>query len=414
MVTEVTKAKREDYSHLYRDVHDDGGRSSGSDTDDDDDFADELEAEMLRKGNKRKFGNDDNDGDEGADDEDDVRVHKAARPTTNEHERRHQQHDGAPGLASLPFEMVMQVLRWLSPEDLTVLAVTCRALRGPTKDHSLWRRCYCARFGHPKQREEQTRRGRLGGSSGGMRSGRGGSLSGGAGPGPGSSGLGGCSWRALYFHDDARELRQAVVNAPMELRPIYAQMQAAKRSQAPDPIALHGDDVLLTLTDAESVGRWRASKGLGDGTEQSSRRHTCSIGHGCAFHRIGADIFVCETTGRAHVCDDECRERVVDMDGMSETCAISGRSFDRILDEGAEEMIGGYGAETVGAGGGCDPTGERGWLRGCYEAGYGASSEKEMYAALWGGDGSAGVRANEGGDSEDDADSSDSSDSELD
>ena len=162
-------------------------------------------------------------------------------------------------------------------------------------------------------------------------------------------------------------------------------------------------------------------KGLGDGTDQASRRHTCSLGHGCAFHRIGADIFVCETTGRAHVCDDACRERVVDMDGMSETCAISGRSFDRILDEGAEGMVGGYGAETIGAGGGGDPTGERGWLRGCYEAGYGASSEKEMYAALWGGDGSAGLRAsNTGGigddseDDDDDSSSADSSDSEID
>jgi hypothetical protein len=45
--------------------------------------------------------------------------------------------------------------------------------------------------------------------------------------------------------------RYTVVNAPAELRPIYAQMQAAKRSQAPDPVALRGDDVLLTLTDAE-------------------------------------------------------------------------------------------------------------------------------------------------------------------
>ena len=108
--------------------------------------------------------------------------------------------------------------------------------------------------------------------------------------------------------------------------------------------------------------------------------------------------------------------------GRSETCAISGRSFDRILDEGVEGMVGGYGAETIGAGGGGDPTGERGWLRGCYEAGYGASSEKEMYAALWGGDGSAGLRAsNNGGigddsEEEDDEDDSfaDSSDSEID
>ena len=53
-------------------------------------------------------------------------------------QQQQQQQDGAPGLASLPFEMMTQVLRWLSPEDLTVLAVTCKALRYPTKDDSLW------------------------------------------------------------------------------------------------------------------------------------------------------------------------------------------------------------------------------------------------------------------------------------
>jgi hypothetical protein len=59
------------------------------------------------------------------------------------------------------------------------------------------------------------------------------------------------------------------------------------------------------------------SEGLGDGTEPALRRHCCSLAHGCTFHRVGADIFVCERTGRAHVCDHACRERVVDMDGRA-------------------------------------------------------------------------------------------------
>ena len=165
------------------------------------------------------------------------------------------------------------------------------------------------------------------------------------------------------------------------MRDLFRQMQRAKRSAPPDPTELHTDDVLIsTPTDAEAVARYRASKGLGDGTDPASR-HTCSLANGCSFHRVGADIFVCERTGRAHVCDEECRERVVDMDGMSEMCSISGRSFDRILDEGAEGMTGGgIPAEGVG-----DPTGERGWLGKCFEAGYGASSERDMYYALWGG-----------------------------
>jgi|AntAceMinimDraft_12_1070368.scaffolds.fasta_scaffold72102_1 hypothetical protein len=267
---------------------------------DDDDFANELEAGLVEEEEKRTIlGKRDFDdvadsrgGDRGC-------TLKAARTTATtatlgmdgelrERPRPHVQHDGAPGLASLPSDLTTQVLRYLSPEDLTVLATTCRALRGPAVDDSLWRRCYCTRFGHPKhQRDETLKQAR-------------------------SGGVGGGSWRVLYFDDDARELRQAVKNTPPELSPIYAQMQAAKRSQAPDP-AVHGDDVLLTLTDAERVSRWRAFKGLGDCTETSSSHHSCSLRLGCAFHRFGADIFVCEATGRAHVCDDACRERVVDM-----------------------------------------------------------------------------------------------------
>jgi hypothetical protein len=88
------------------------------------------------------------------------------------------------------------------------------------------------------------------------------------------------------------------------------------------------------------------------------------------------------------VCDDECRERVVDMDGMSEMCCISGRAFGRMLDEGAEGFV--TAERTADAG---DPAlGERGFLGRCFETGYAASSEREMYAELWGGGGGSGGR----------------------
>ena len=206
----------------------------------------------------------------------------------------------------------------------------------------------------------------------------------------------------MYFQEDARELRLTASSAP-DLRHLYAQMQYAKRAQPPATLT---DDALLTLTDAENVSRWRAQQGLSDGSDPASR-HTCSIANGCSYRRFGADIFVCERTGRAHMCDDSCRERVVDMDGMSEMCSISGRSFDRFLGDGAEGMGAGHvegGAGEVGF------TGERGWLGRAFEAGYGASSEKELYAALWGGDGSAGMRANRGVDSDDEVGSDESSD----
>jgi len=127
---------------------------------------------------------------------------------------------GSPGLASLPHEMLASVLRWLSPEDLTNAGQTCHALRAPTFDDSLWRRCYCARFGHTKLLQK---RGSFGCGVAGV-----------AGPDSGGGGRKAVAryWRALYFHDDARELRQAVGGAPPALRPIYAQMQAGRRGGA--------------------------------------------------------------------------------------------------------------------------------------------------------------------------------------
>lgn len=326
----------------------------------DDDFADELEAQLFEAEVKRDAvtARVKRERDEGRDEE------PSAKRVVRDAGRREEQHDGREGLATLPLELTLQILRWLSPEDLTSVGTTCKAMAFATADDSLWRRCFCSRFGHPKLT--------------GVR-----------------------SWRALYFHEDARELRLTTSSAPPDLRHLYAQMQAAKRAQPPET----HDDALLTLTDAENVSRWRATRGLSDGSDPASR-HTCSIANGCSYRRFGADIFVCEGTGRAHMCDDSCRERVVDMDGMSEMCSISGRSFDRFLGEGADVMATGAmdgGAGEVGF------TGERGWLGRAFEAGYGASSEREMYAALWGGDGSAGMRANRGVDSDDEV-GSDSSD----
>jgi len=324
-------------------------REPGNSESDDDELADELEAELFEAEAKRDLLGDSKRP-----------RNETGSPAGERHSKAPRVEEKPSGLAALPVELLSLVLAWLSPDDLAQVSRTCRALRRPTWDETLWRRLYCSRFGHPKQHEKRGGASRRGGS--GVRG----------------------TWRSMYYLEDAREMRQAT-EGQGELRHIFAEMQAAKRSQAPDAASLHTDDAIIsTPTDAEAVARWRASKGLGDGTDLRSR-HTCSLESGCSFHRVGADVFVCEATGRAHVCDDDCRERVVDMDGMSEMCSISGRSFDRILEEGAEGMTGvAGGAAAYGVG---DPTGERGWLGRCFEAGYGASSRREMYETLWGGGG---------------------------
>ena len=197
----------------------------------DDDFADELEAQLFEAEVKRDAvtARVKRERDEGRDEE------PSAKRVVRDAGRREEQHDGREGLATLPLELTLQILRWLSPEDLTSVGTTCKAMAFATADDSLWRRCFCSRFGHPKLT--------------GVR-----------------------SWRALYFQEDARELRLTTSSAPPDLRHLYAQMQAAKRAQPPET----HDDALLTLTDAENVTRWRATRGLSDGSDPASR-HTCSI-----------------------------------------------------------------------------------------------------------------------------------------
>ena len=346
------------------------------DSDDDSDaLADELEADLVEAEARRGRGAEASSRKRKEHTSDaEAPSAKAARPREREPQ--------PPGLATLPPELLHLVLRWLSPEDLTQVAQTCVELRAPTLDDALWRRCYCARFGHPKQRErDAAKRGET--RNGGAR----GSVIGRSGGGPAR----GSTWRALYRLEDAKEMLAASAELG-PLRHIFVQSAAAKRSTPPEWSALHTDDVLIsTPTDAEAVVAWRASRGLGDGSSAEARHH-CSLASGCSYRRFGADVFVCETSGKAHVCDDECRERVVDMDGMSEMCCISGRAFGRMLDEGAEGFV--TAERTADAG---DPAlGERGFLGRCFETGYAASSEREMYAELWGGGGGSGGRLCDG------------------
>lgn len=283
-------------------------------------------------------------------------------------------------------ELLLQVLKWLSPEDLATLGMGCHYLRTPSADDSLWRRCYCARWGPPKNRRGSTGANKVGGAA---------RVNG--------------TWKAMYFERDREELQQAVAGAPPSLRQIYEQMQAAKRSQAPESSTLDGDDVLISLTETEHVARWRSQRGLGDGTGPACR-HRCS-GLSCAYHQIG-DIFLCETTGRAHVCDETCRERVIDMDGMSEACSISGRSFDRMLSDGDIAVL------HSGAGGAPDNPEdqaagdeahffEKGYFGRLYEAGYTCENERELHAAMWGGDGSGALQGEDEEEGEEDEEADD-------
>ncbi|OEL31136.1 F-box protein SKIP31 [Dichanthelium oligosanthes] len=91
-------------------------------------------------------------------------------------------------------------------------------------------------------------------------------------------------------------------------------------------IQVNDDKVILDKTVADQVSSWKSSRGL---TDESVKGHSCS-GNTCTYTQIG-DAYICEKTGRVHVCDDACREFVLDQSSGLLLCTISGHCFERWL-----------------------------------------------------------------------------------
>ncbi|THG22002.1 hypothetical protein TEA_017972 [Camellia sinensis var. sinensis] len=117
-----------------------------------------------------------------------------------------------------------------------------------------------------------------------------------------------CAWKKLYIQIS------------------YVQMQAAKRSQTPLPSQVNDDRIILDKTLTDQVSIWKSSRGL---TDKVVLDHDCS-GETRTYYQIG-DVFVCEKTRQVHVCDDTCREAVLDPTNELLVCTISGHCFDRFL-----------------------------------------------------------------------------------
>ena len=73
------------------------------------------------------------------------------------------------------------------------------------------------------------------------------------------------------------------------------------------------------------VAQWRVEHGL---PEAPDADHTCS--GRCSFVNIVDNVYICEHCGREHVCDDSCRERVLDTANGLPVCPISGMCFDQL------------------------------------------------------------------------------------
>lgn len=249
--------------------------------------------------------------------------------------------------SKIPAELFPKILKFLSSEDLVTCALVCRFLNNASSDESLWRRLYCMRWGlsSPAKLEGKPR----------------------------------CSaWKRLYIERDEDDMIEWVRTAPSEFREYYIQMQASKRSQTPLPSQVNDDMLLLDTTVADRITHLKHSRGLPD---EFTAEHVCS-GRTCTYSQIG-DAFLCEKTGRVHVCDDTCREIVLDASSGLLVCTVSGRCFDRWLSPLEEELY--LGDQQDDASNGVDeaePFMGSGRFARAYLLGYNCDDEKELEAAL--------------------------------
>uniref|UniRef100_A0A2P2JLM7 F-box protein SKIP31 n=2 Tax=Rhizophora mucronata TaxID=61149 RepID=A0A2P2JLM7_RHIMU len=183
------------------------------------------------------------------------------------------------------------------------------------------------------------------------------------------------AWKKLYIQRDEEDMVKIVRNCPPEFKEYYVQMQAAKRSQAPLPSQVKDDQTVLDKSVADQVSIWKSSRGLSD---KVVTNHVCS-GETCSYNQIG-DAFICEKTGNVHVCDDTCREVIMDPANELLVCTISGRCFDRLLlpsemETDNDQQQGGVTDEV-------EPFMGSGRFARAYLLGYNCDDEKELEAAL--------------------------------
>lgn len=235
----------------------------------------------------------------------------------------------------IPPELFHHIFKFLSSEDLIACSLVCRFMNSTAADERLWRRLYCMRWG-------------MGSPTAKLRA---------------------CAWKQLYIQRDQEDMVEFVRNTPQEFKEYYIQMQAAKRSQTPVPSQVNDDRVILDRTVGDQVSIWRSSRGF---TDDSVLGHVCS-GRTCSYSQIG-DVFLCEKTGRVHVCDDTCREVVLDQSSGLMVCTVSGQCFDRWLSPEEESDTEQQQDD--------EPFMGSGRFARAYQVGYNCADEKELEAAL--------------------------------
>ncbi|GAV80251.1 Herpes_UL92 domain-containing protein/F-box-like domain-containing protein [Cephalotus follicularis] len=268
-----------------------------------------------------------------------LKVEEISNVTYNYNIKNNQKRIESGIFSKIPADLFTHILKFLSSEDLISCALVCRFLNYAAADESLWRRLYCLRWGllPPTKKLRES------------------------------------AWKKLYIQRDEEDMIELVRNCQPEFKEYYIQMQYAKRSQAPLPSQLKDDCIIPDKTLADQVSIWKSNKGLSDTVVTD---HACS-GETCTYYQIG-DVYICEKTGLLHVCDDTCREAVMDPTNELLVCTISGHCFDRLLSPGEMEPDPELGGATDEA----EPFMGSGRFARAYLLGYNCTDEKELKAAL--------------------------------
>ena len=309
---------------------DDSAGGSSSDTDEEDAA---FEAQVLEalNGERRISAQTSSRSDTGKrnrddDDKGNIRYTKLARGTMDRQSGILQSQ-----FALLPEDCVNMVLRHLSPNELVSLSLTCRYFAKQCNQDFLWRQCYVQRFGY---------------SSVAQRNGM----------------------KDQYIKADALEIDKEMRMAPEGFEKICTEAAISKRSQVCQNLAPLCGQIAID----RAVSEWKTHRKFSGDVGA----HVCSRREGCTYHEVAQQVFVCESTGKVHVCDDSCKERYVDTDLGTEVCEISGVSFDTVLQEEEDDAEQGEQDQHYF---------EKGYFGRAFEVGYGCDNEIELQTALWGG-----------------------------
>lgn len=79
------------------------------------------------------------------------------------------------------------------------------------------------------------------------------------------------------------------------------------------------------------ISRWRGARGLLNCPcpELGSKHQDCS--KRSMYVSLGGGLFMCESCGWAHLCGDNCPEKLVDAPSQLLVCPVSGHCFERML-----------------------------------------------------------------------------------